>query len=114
MLKNPATVSVGRNYNKSLVQMTKMKSTKGRRFSAKYLLYKLIEEFFREGAAGAIAESQSKALATYEVVLPTKILRAVIVMARERALTPEALLRAIVENRVRDRRRQDHEAAVKK
>jgi 2-hydroxychromene-2-carboxylate isomerase len=113
MLVNPVTVALGRDYHKSLVRMTKLRGARKPRFSVRHLIIKLIEEYLRSDDDGKLFEPRGGQMFIHRLDLTEKTLRTVVEMAREQGFDPEALLRAIVENRIRNRQPKKRKAARK-
>lgn len=104
-------VLVGKNYSKSVEEMAAAVPC-----STEYLVSKFVEEFLLHDRSGFLLPSSVPSPHGHNVSLSPEVQEKLAQLKEEEGFEdPEPmLLRAIIENRVRDRRKQDHEAAVKK
>lgn len=104
-------VLVGTNYSQSIEEMATAVPC-----STEYLVSEFVEEFLLRDRSGFLVPSLAPSTRGHNVSMTQEVLEKLAQFKQEEG-HPESdlmILRAIIENRVRHRRKQDHEAEVKK
>jgi|GEM_PF-5069777 len=104
-------VFVGKNYSESVEEMAAAVGC-----STEYLVSKFVEEFLLHDRSGFLLPSSVPAPRGHNVFMTQEVQEKLAQLKAEEAFddADPVLLRAIIENRVRERRKQEHEATVKK